>query len=127
MPIIDRSEWRDLSGAALDSLDTDVVYEIAKRQRYAVDKYDTDGVTVITAREQTITALAAMTADQLRMIRGFLVYLDDTGHDTFFKAGGTDGVNFKPVRDADSVEVDLCRLLFDRYEPLTGGSSVYFA
>lgn len=128
MGLIDRSEWVDLSGDPLDSVDSEVVYQIAVRQRFAVDHYDTDGTTIITAREYTDTALAGLSSDKLKMVRGMLNYLDGIGVDTFYKAGGADGINFKPSRDADSIELDLCRIIFDRYEPLSRDSGhPYFA
>lgn len=126
MAIIDRATIQDQDDSPLGAVDEEVIYQMAVRQGFVADRYDVDGVTVLPARDQTSDALDLMTPEQCQMIRALLAYLDDVGVDTFTKAGGTDGVNFSPRRDADSAEVDICRIVFNRREPVLG-SGPYFA
>lgn len=127
MAIIDRTEVALLSTDPLSALDTEVIYEIAKRQGYVADQYDVDGSTLILARDQVTDAIAALTGEQNQLIRGLLTYLDDTGVDTFMKKGGQDGIDFSPTRDANSAEVDICRIVFNRRDPVIASGTPYFA
>lgn len=126
MAIIDLTTIADQDSGAFSALESEIIYQIAFRQRYAVDKYDVDGVTVVTAREQVDDGITALTSVQRQTIRAYLEYLGETGVDTFKKRGGQDGIDFDPVRDADESEKAICRMVLNLVDPI-GAGGPYFA
>lgn len=126
MAIIDLVTVADQDSGVFSALESETVFQIAFNQRYAVDKYDTDGVTVITAREQVDDGIAALSTVQRQTVRAYLEYLGETGVDTFKKRGGQDGIDFDPVRDADSAERAICRMVLNLVDPI-GSGGPYFA
>lgn len=125
MSIPNRADTKAQTATTLDTVDAEIVHQIGVRQLYVADKYDTDGHTIVTARDQTTAGISALTVDQVKLITSWLDQLDNIGPDTTEKVGGADGVNYRPTRDADLAEISICQMVYNRRDPLTGGGPYF--